>query len=164
MPDPTTSHSGVTIATGVDLGQFQESHLDPLLGALRAKLDPYIGLKQQDAVTALAKAPLTVTQAEADALDDIFHNVVMGPVEARYYMSTAKQFSSLPDAVQTVVASVAYQYGPLWVHTPKFWATVVHSSWYGMASVLDNFGDDYKTRREAEAAYLRKWLDTIPVA
>ena len=71
VPAVEVSESGVTVATGVDLGQRSKSSIDalPIPDDLKAKLKPYAGLKTQVAVDVLARSPLTITQDEADALD-----------------------------------------------------------------------------------------------
>src|SRR6185503_18482812 len=52
VPVSKTSNSGVTIATGVDLGQASEQQIDnwAIDDSLKTKLKPYCGLKKQDAV------------------------------------------------------------------------------------------------------------------
>lgn len=67
VPDPTGSKSGVTIATGFDLGQRNESDLTTLgiSAALITKLKPYLGLKGTVANDFLTKTPLTITDDES---------------------------------------------------------------------------------------------------
>jgi len=57
VPAASASRSGVTIATGFDLGQRGEDDLARLglPSALIAKLKPYLGKRSQDAVDALKK-------------------------------------------------------------------------------------------------------------
>ena len=64
--------SGVTVGTGLDLGQQGEADLRRmgLDGAIISRFRPYLGKKRQDAVAALAAAPLTLSEAECDAVDD----------------------------------------------------------------------------------------------
>ena len=59
VPAAAVSKSGVTIATGFDLGQRSETDLTGLgFGAiLVAKLKPYLGKKNKDAVDALKRRP-----------------------------------------------------------------------------------------------------------
>lgn len=71
VPAAGVSKSGVTVATGFDLGQRNEADLKALglPSSLIAKLKPYLGKKSKDAQDALAKAPLTITASEAAAID-----------------------------------------------------------------------------------------------
>lgn len=72
MPAGGVSKSGVTIATGFDLGQRNESDLHALrlAPALIAKLRPYLGARGPQAQALLAKAPLLITSSEAQAIDE----------------------------------------------------------------------------------------------
>ena len=63
-------------------------------------------------------------------------------------------FAQLPAPMQTVIASVAFQYGDLASRTPKFWAQVVARDWSSALANLRNFGDSYGTRRRKEADLL----------
>lgn len=71
VPDAAGSQSGVTIATGFDLGQRNESDLRSLglSAALITKFKPYLGLKAKAAVDFLAKNPLTITDDESKEID-----------------------------------------------------------------------------------------------
>lgn len=65
VPDPEGSKSGVTIGTGVDLGQMAEGDLERLNlpTALKEKLRPYLGKKKHDALRLLEDMPLHVSEA-----------------------------------------------------------------------------------------------------
>ena len=71
VPNPEGSKSGVTIATGFDLGARGVADLEKmgLPRSLIDKLEKYLGKKKQEAVKFLRENPLTITQAEADAID-----------------------------------------------------------------------------------------------
>ena len=71
VPAASVSNSGVTIATGFDLGQRGESDLKSLkLDALLiSKLKPYLGAKGASAQALLKKSPLLITSAQAQAID-----------------------------------------------------------------------------------------------
>ena len=66
-----SDNSGVTIATGVDLGQRAMLELLALglAAALTDKLKPYLGLKGNAARDKLNSAPLTLSAAEVAQLD-----------------------------------------------------------------------------------------------
>ncbi len=71
VPDASGSKSGVTIATGFDLGQRNESDLKSLgiSAALITKFKPYLGMKGVAAADFLKKNPLTITDDEAKEID-----------------------------------------------------------------------------------------------
>jgi hypothetical protein len=108
VPNPETSRSGVTVGTGVDLGQMGDQDL-------------------------------------VDETADV-------------------SFEDLPDGVQTVIASVAFQYGSLQKRTPNFWRQITSGDWQGAYRNLQNFGDDYGTRRKKEAVLLKQSLEESGIA
>ncbi len=64
-------NSGVTVATGVDLGQRNMIDLNRLnlTPDLKKKLEPYLGIKGDPARRLLAERPLKITKMDADQLD-----------------------------------------------------------------------------------------------
>jgi len=154
VPDTEGSKSGVTIAGGVDLSAWNRDMLAPLDSDLVDRLAPYFGLRGDDAIAALRARPLSITQAEADALDQFVHADALRRLGGDYFAATMKRFDQLPDVAQTVIASVAFQYGKLSKACPKFWACAVRQDWAMMQQELEHFGDRYPTRRKKEAAYL----------
>lgn len=160
VPDPEKSQSGVTIATGVDLGQLSAAQLNSwaIDEALKAKLAPYCGRRSTAAVDYLSTHPLTITQAECEQIDAVAEADCASQVAAAYNASAHMSFADLPDRAQTVIASVAYQYGNLKVRCPRFWAAAVVQNWASVVAELENFGDSYRSRRLKEAAYLRPIL------
>ncbi|MCC6793253.1 MAG: hypothetical protein IT336_16330 [Thermomicrobiales bacterium] len=167
VPDAPNSQSGVTIATGVDLGQWSSMELAEfgLPGDLIAKLTPYLGLRQGAALAAIDRTPLLLDRTEADQLDRVVHGVIVADVTRDYDDAVAAanrspRFAALPPEAQTVIASVAMQYGQhLSVATPRFWAAVTDGRWADAVAELRAFGDDYPTRRNLEADLLQTALD-----
>jgi Bacterial toxin homologue of phage lysozyme, C-term len=164
VPNASGSDSGVTIATGCDLGQLTPAKLDgfDIPAALKTRLRPYLGLRRQAAQDFLDDHPLEITAAEADALDAAVRAPIVDQLRSFYDGAVAPgaaRFDDLPDAAQTVIASVAFQYGSgLKTRTPHFWATVVAQDWPKAIAELRNFGDHYPTRRNKEADYLANAL------
>lgn len=162
--------SGVTISTGIDLGQQSTLGTKAVLdtyfkdkgnpdkidvAGLMKKLDPYFGLKKQKAVDALTKTPLTVTKAEARLLADAFGYVTQKNV-AKQFDKKNKQgmvFKKLPEEAQTVIVDFAYQYG---LSDSKgsirqtFWKYVYDGEWKKLADWLLSQPDKYKSRRYRE--------------
>lgn len=166
VPAPDVSQSGVTVATGIDLGQFDSDTLRAMgvSVALVDKLSPYFGLKKQDAVDALADAPLRLTADEARELDACVKGSFLRDLERRYdgacrACGSNLEFTALSPEQQTVIASVAFQYGVgLDRRTPNFWNQVTTGDWDGALANLRNFGDAYDTRRNKEADLLASAL------
>lgn len=158
VPAADSSNSGVTIASGVDLGQISSAELAMLPGALQAKLLPYVGLRRASAVLKLSQAPLAITADEAATLDRVVEGAHLAPLQSQYCYYAGRDFDALPDAVQTVAASVSFQYGEIWRRCPKFWSSLIRQNFPEMIAELNNFGDQYGTRRRREATYLGEHL------
>ena len=178
VPDAANSRSGVTIATGFDIGQRNPTDLDNLFGAgstLSALFAPYTGMEGQAAETFLASNPLVITQAQALKVNKTVKSGIVSALHTKYdsaitqlnanARSAAQKsgttapallstFLMLPKEAQTVIASVEFQYGDLKTATPNFWKQVTGQLWQEAYDNLRNFGDRYPTRRRKEAAYL----------
>lgn len=162
----TIGQSGVTIGVGCDLGRRTESSLLRLglPAGLIGKLKPYLGKRCADAQEALARRPLRLSDDEAAMLSsavaaDIFERLAARYNRAVAAVPTACPFHELPWQAQTVIASVAYQYGEnLPRATPRFWAKAVAQDWPAVVEELENFGDSYAPRRKQEAQLLRQVL------
>jgi hypothetical protein len=160
VPASGVSNSGVTVATGFDLGARNEADLKKLNLSISLinKLKPYLGLKKQAATAALQKTPLAISKQEADSIDQAVKSDATNLLIRRYDAAVTtqqKKFSQLPKEAQTVIASVACQYGDLAVRAPKFWKAVTSQNWPDTVKVLKNFGDQYPTRRNKEATLLQ---------
>jgi len=158
VPDPDGSKSGVTIATGFDLGARGPEDIKGLSPELQAKLAPFLGLKGEKAVAALKSRGLKITAKEAKEIDKMSKGASTANLKREWNANAkkmgGKMFEDLTSAQKTVVASVGFQYGSL-NETPTFRDLAQGGNWSGAADELDNFGDNYSTRRESEAAYLR---------
>ncbi|WP_308915720.1 pesticin C-terminus-like muramidase [Jannaschia sp. LMIT008] len=158
--------SGVTVSTGFDVGQHSAIQIDDFFGktdpALAALLKPYAGLKRTQAVAALAKTPLTITQAQSTLIYTTVKTRAANQIAASYDAAVAAKadpklvrFRALAREAQTVIASVAFQYGAdLKKAAPKFFRAAVAQDWATVETELRNFGDGYRTRRGKEADYL----------
>lgn len=155
-----TGHSGVSIADGVDLGQRNAAdlaalHPNPTLARL---LSPYLGITGQPAVALLARIPLLLTGDDAQHISTAVHAIAERVLATSYDAALAPgavTFDALPDEPATVIASVAHQYGDLAKACPKFWRAAVAQDWGAVIAELENFGDEYQTRRYKEADFLR---------
>ena len=160
VPNPENSNSGVTIACGFDLGQRSKADLEHLLSKeLVKKLLPYTGLKKYQAQQALDKNPLQITKAENSEINKQCKQEAEERSAIQWKTSTADTpFYELPSPCQTVVASVAFQYGNLAERAPIFWQQVTSENWPAAINNLRDFGDAYATRRKQEARLLETWL------
>lgn len=86
VPAATVSKSGVTIATGFDLGQRSETDLKNLglNSGLIEKLKPYLGSKKDDAKKLIEKTPLAITPAEAESIDKAVKSAHLAMVKLKY--------------------------------------------------------------------------------
>lgn len=162
VPNPDTSNSGVTIATGFDLGQRSRAQIESmgLPDDLTAKLVPYLGLKGRAALSYLYTHPLLLAADEVAAIDQAVRADFSTRLASLYDSALAEdgnfaQFADLPGPAQTVIASVAYQYGlDLRHRTPHFWSLVLLQNWPDVVTELRSFGDAYARRRGQEADLL----------
>lgn len=153
-------NSGVTIASGVDLGSQSESSLRDL-GLDESTIDvlePYLGRKGQSANSYLQNHPLTISDQQKYAINYAINLKAHRSLSSAYRRDSGFDFYRLPSAAQTVIYSVGWQYGAagLAQSTPNFWNAVTERRWSDAANELSNFGDDYPTRRQTEAALLRQ--------
>jgi|GEM_PF-1490579 len=170
--------SGVTISTGVDLGQQDAAGTRRILNnyineygntgnvdvdALMATLDPYFGKKKQAAVDELEANPLTVTQEEAELLAEAFKyefkNLVARTFNNRNELGM--EFKRLPEAVQTVILDFSYQYyiGTSGNIRSTFWGYVNKGQWLELADWLKSNPDPYTSRRRREGELLQEAID-----
>ncbi len=161
VPAAGVSKSGVTIATGFDLGQRNESDLESLKlnAALITKLKPYLEVKGVDAQALLKKSPLTITTIQAQAIDKAVKSSHIYRLKLKYNSAPGnkKKFVDIPAQAQTVIASVSFQYGVgLSIRAPKFWKGVTSQDWPEAVKILKSFRDAYPTRRRKEAALMEK--------
>lgn len=118
------SKSGVTVGTGVDLGQQDATVYGKRLRAAGAsedlikKLTPYMGLKRAEACRYLRAHPLTITKDEAELIDKEMKSAHLSEAKTQYANATkgianAPKFGELSQAEQTVLMSRKYQDGNL---------------------------------------------------
>jgi len=149
-----TSNSGVTIGIGFDLKDKTKDSLKAMGfdDLLIQRLEPYLGLTGSKA-KGLAKN-LIMTDQETDTINRLSKAFYTSDIAKQYNRAAnGSKFTDLTAAQQTVIASVGFQYGSL-SRTPNFLSAAVEGRWSDVVKELNNFGDDFKTRRETEALYL----------
>jgi hypothetical protein len=156
--------SGVTVATGVDLGQMSGPEIMAMgLGDdLKDALASYAGMRGGAALSCLRFRPLVLTEAEALELDAVIQGrheqALRDAFNAVAGMAGLPFWDDLPLAARTVLFSVSWQYGNLAHKCPRFWRAACTQDWAAVEHELRNFGDCYPTRRHAEADYLAQHL------
>lgn len=163
------ANSGVTISTGIDIGQMSITDLMELFrGAdvvwedLIAKLKPYLGKKRTAAMQFLKDNPLTVTKDEASILDYMMRIRVIEALRKQWFRFTNYEFDHLPDQVQTVLFSLAWNLGEnLSIRYPNTWGKFVKgfqaSNWTEVYNYLKDFpslNPELRQRRIEEANVL----------
>ncbi len=161
VPAASVSKSGVTIATGFDLGQRGERDLASLkLDAVLIKtLSPYLGAKGARAKVLIDKSPLVITSAQAEEIDKAVKSAHVAQLKIKYDTAEGNKvkFTDLPSEAQTVITSVSFQYGVgLDRRTPQFWEAVTSQDWPEAIKILKDFRDAYPTRRKKEAMLLEE--------
>ena len=146
--------SGVTVASGFDLGQRGINDLQGLPKELVKKLSPFVGLQGTNALADAGK--LVLTDEEALIVNKFAKKQELGRLSKKWKAETGTDFSTLPIEQATAIASVAFQYGDLETKTPNFWKQVTTDDWDGAKKNLANFGDKYDSRRKRELAYLNQ--------
>lgn len=148
-------HSGVTIASGFDLGQHS---INDLVGMgfsdeMCNKLCHYLGKKRGEAVKLLECMPLKLTEEECDEINSKVKRRFINNIAIKYNLASEASFQLLPEEFRTVIVSVLFQYGSE-RKVPNFWKQVIECRWEDALANLRNFGDSYPTRRNREADLL----------
>lgn len=151
--------SGVTVATGCDLGQTTYGRLSEagVPASALEKLTPYLGLKKFDAIAALSRTPLNLTRAEAEAIDNGHILQYLDKyVRGAYERDSGLKFDTLPAQAQAVVFSVCYQKGCGGVRKdwPTLWGMLCKADWAGASHELLAGFSQYKGRRTIEGRLL----------
>jgi hypothetical protein len=181
VPDPEGSKSGVTVGTGVDLGNKNRKYFAGFENQeLLDRFDEYYGLQGMEAFKYEDANPLTITQEESDALNAFIKGKTTQTLRSNFQETFGMDLADLPPELQTVVGSIGYQYGPSFMiddpttkeydpETPAFVGLLDLVSknpgnvarYEEIVEELRYFGDRYGTRRKKEADYLQTYIDRI---
>lgn len=151
--------SGVTIATGCDLGQTDVPTLYAygLSDAIVNSLIPYIGLKTSRAIVKLAQLPLSISPDAAAEIDHCVHRGYLDRyVRPAYEKTSGVNFDDLPKQAQAVIFSCCFQKGCGGVRRdwPKLWGYLTRRDWNGGANELKYGFTQYVGRRRIEGELL----------
>lgn len=156
--------SGVTIATGCDLGQ---TDIPTLKGYGLADIElldilkPYIGKKKDDALLKLFDSSLLISAEQACVLDNAVHKGYLDKyVRPAYDRDSKKRFDDLPEQAQAVVFSCCFQKGCGGIRRdwPKTWKYFTTQDWNSAAYELQHGFASYKGRRTVEGKLLEELL------
>ncbi len=160
--------SGVTVATGVDLGKRSVTEIDNLdiPEELKAKLREYAGRTGQPALDYLASHPLTLSSQEVSMLDDAVRRQIALEFTQKYDAAAVKipgalPFRDLPPHVQTGIMSYVFQRGPNLDRTPvgssnrQVWDAIVSQDWDRAADAVQAATPQYRSRRLRESRLIR---------
>lgn len=162
--------SGTTVATGIDIGQMGYLDLMNLFtnvprekcADLIEKLTPYLLLKGSYAVAQLKKYPLELTYEEAELLDELVKRQHRYKLVSDWESKSFVKFDDLPDEMQTVMMSLAYNFGPkLSKALPQTFKILKQSaeskdyrSIYHWLKTFPSKNPELKLRRDREASYI----------
>jgi len=153
-----TSNSGVTICTGFDLKEKNESFLNSigLPEEIIIKLSPFLGLTGD---IAKVKAPELVLKPREVEIIDVCSKKYYAHNIMKQFNAVTKTllFENLNQGQQTIITSVGFQYGSF-KRTPSFWRFATNGNWKAVAEELRDFGDAFSSRRNMEADYLERYL------
>lgn len=157
--------SGVTIGTGVDLGQnsvseLRERHIpEPLITRFR----PYLGKSKMAAIYALESAPLSLSDAECDILDEAIHRFFISYSESCFNKASELKFADIPKEAQAVVVSLRYQMGSpnRKLGYPHTWELLCAGNWKGAAFELKHNFKRYSERRRDEGKLLEGIISDV---
>ena len=157
---PPGKGSGVTVATGVDLGQRSRQELEDLGVSTKviSKVAPYLNKKDSVAREMLKEKPLNLTKDEADELDSAIEKDIYGTLETKL-KADGVDLNSLPAEAQTVVKSLAWNFGKnLDKKLPTLWGAIISEDWEEVQRLLTSTKwkqPELRARRNREADLLK---------
>ena len=151
--------SGVTIATGVDLGTKDRKFFEDIgvSEGIILKLEPFFQLKGEEALKNAKK--LKLFASEVKEVDTAIRKKYTNDVINAYEKDSGKNFEDLTSAQQTIIASVASQNGLERTTSYDFWDQVLNDEWDDAIANLRDWDGTGKpsqtqTRRDKEADLL----------
>ena len=166
LPPEQFSKSGVTVATGVDLGARNLNDLKGLDSKIIEKLKPYLGLKGKNAKKQLDLIPLKLSKKESNTLNKFIQKKILTKLKTKWNNDSKIKFNKLSTEQATVLASVAFQYGSSFKRTDgtqmNFYKLALNNDWQGVYDELMDFKDKSESvnkRHKRAAKILKKYLN-----
>ena len=160
-------NSGVTIGTGVDLGQRTRKELEQMRvpATIIGALVPYLGLQKEAAIAKLNTCPLVLAEDAVAALDEAVIGHCITRMEMRFDLTVQSLanpprpglFAERPREVQAVLVSLAYHLG--FGGFPRTYALLAGGQYAGAIAELRNsaaWNHRYIYRRREEAALVEQ--------
>ena len=162
--DPDTGNeSGVTIASGFDIGQHNVDEINNIFAGhtnIINILTPFADTTGQEARNLLSRIrPAALDDTVVRQIDDINNAHRAAELEQTFNGASELEFNELPGQHQTVIASVAFQYGINGIQTHNFWGQVTRGQWTEAIANLRNYRDAFGTRRNREADLMQQGVD-----
>lgn len=152
-------NSGVTVASGVDLGAATEDSFKKMgvSDEIIKKVKPYLGLKGEAANKKLTETPATaLTEEEANELNKLVKKDRYNEVVKAFNKSSDIDWADLSDKRKAAITSVAFQYGLSKVKGWGLWKQFTEGKWDEASdNMLYDFNNEYLTRRGNTAALLK---------
>lgn len=167
--DVVVDNSGLTIATGFDLGQTSATELAAvgLTPETERKLAPFVGKSFKkytrtelvDYLNSLRAPTPQIAKGQADLLDKASHGKHLGYAMSAWNGARAKDvpgFTTLPTPWQTVVLSRFFHAGTISRQTKyaSFWSRATTGQWVLAIAALRTADPTYSGRLSEEADYL----------
>tara|TARA_E500000331_G_scaffold268335_1_gene259676 strand:+ start:2873 stop:3514 length:642 start_codon:yes stop_codon:yes gene_type:complete len=149
-------HSGVTVASGFDLGSRTVESLEGLDPSIIEKLTPFLGLQGDAAINKAAE--LALTEEDANAIDEWAKKDVLKGLRQAWEEDTGNSWDDLPKNQATAVADLVFNHGLSATRSYNFWDQVTSGDWEGAEANLRNFGSanqSLQDRRTRAADYLK---------
>ena len=162
--DPDAGNeSGVTIASGFDIGQHNVREINNIFAGhtnIINILTPFADTTGQEARNLLTRVrPAALDNDTVREIDDINNTHRAAELEQTFNGASELEFNELPEQHQTVIASVAFQYGINGIQTHNFWGQVTRGQWTEAIANLRNYRDAFGARRNREADLLQQGVD-----
>jgi hypothetical protein len=95
------------------LGQWSEAQLRQrrVPDAIIEQVRPYLGVRGDDAVEILRHRPLNMSREDASTLTECIRSDILDDLVRRYDAASDRPFRYLEQQAQTVIASLAFQFG-----------------------------------------------------
>jgi len=150
-------HSGVTVASGFDLGSRTPESLKGLPTAIITKLKPFLGLKGDTAINKAAQ--LQLSNEEANIIDEWAKKDTVEALDKAWEQATGSSFKLLPKNKATPIADLVFNHGLEATKGYNFWKQVTSDDWKAAEKNLRNFGEanaSLQARRTRAADYFKK--------
>ena len=159
--------SGVTVGSGVDLGSKDKSYFTGIVSSsIIAQVEPYLGLKRNDAACAAIERPLDMSCYDAAQLTSAVKDDIVSQVQTRYNAERkgdAEIFSALPRGIRTAIADVWFQFGFPNAY-PIFWGYVTENDWENAIKELRNFYSNPNDQQTGDLQRRNNEADIIEAA